>query len=142
MSGVLVIGYGNELRGDDGVGPCVARIVASWQRPGLRALAVPQLTPELAEAMRDADCVVFVDATPGERVEVRGVSAEASHSLLGHISDPGVLLALARQLYHCEPIAWLIAVPAARFDYGEGLSATAERGMKEAIRHIADLAGK
>src|SRR5947209_7059306 len=39
MGGVLVIGYGNELRGDDGVGPCVARTVASWQRPGLRALA-------------------------------------------------------------------------------------------------------
>ena len=50
----LVIGYGNELRGDDAVGPLVARTAESWQRPGLRALAVQQLTPELAEDIAGA----------------------------------------------------------------------------------------
>ena len=43
MSALLVVGYGNERRGDDGVGPCVARAVAGWNRPEVRALAKPHL---------------------------------------------------------------------------------------------------
>ena len=39
---LLVIGYGNELRGDDGVGPWVARSVADWQVAGVEAVAVHQ----------------------------------------------------------------------------------------------------
>jgi hydrogenase maturation protease len=141
MTDVVVIGYGNELRGDDAVGPCVARAVASWQRPGLRALAVPQLTPELAETLRGADCVVFVDAAPSERIEVRGLSPRAGRSVLGHSSDPAELLALAHELYGCSATAWLIAVPAERFEIGDPLSPRATRGLREAVRQIADLFG-
>ncbi len=64
---VLVVGYGNALRGDDGVGQEVAEAV--WlQRdrlPGLaraRVLWVTQLTPELAVDVSEAGLVVFVDA--------------------------------------------------------------------------------
>ena len=61
-SDLLVIGYGNELRGDDGVGPAAARAVAGWNRPGIVALDVHQLTPELADDVGQAGYVVFVDA--------------------------------------------------------------------------------
>jgi hydrogenase maturation protease len=48
---LLVIGYGNELRSDDGVGPRVARAVAEWRLPGVEAIAVHQLTLELCARM-------------------------------------------------------------------------------------------
>src|SRR5262249_51109422 len=62
---LLVIGYGNELRGDDGVGPAAARAVAAWAEPCVQAIATHQLTPELADAIAGAEEVVFVDARIG-----------------------------------------------------------------------------
>ena len=36
----LIIGYGNTLRSDDGVGPRLAQTVADWRLPGVRSLAL------------------------------------------------------------------------------------------------------
>src|SRR5690242_2835552 len=58
----VVIGYGNDIRGDDAAGPLAARAVAAWGAPGVRALAAHQLTPELAEALAAAELAIFVDA--------------------------------------------------------------------------------
>jgi len=59
---ILVIGYGNSLRSDDGAGCRVADIVASWDLPYVRSLTVHQLTPELAEPIAQSDLTIFVDA--------------------------------------------------------------------------------
>lgn len=58
----LVIGYGNTLRSDDGVGYRIAETVAQWNLTSVRSLSVQQLTPELAETMSHAKTVIFVDA--------------------------------------------------------------------------------
>lgn len=67
------------LRGDDGVGPLVAETVAGWGLPGVRALAVQQLVPELAEMVAAASLVVFVEAGPGP--EGGGVGLHCERSL-------------------------------------------------------------
>ena len=59
---LLVIGYGNTLRRDDGVGPKLADAVAALGLTGVRTLACALLTPELAEAVSQAQRVIFVDA--------------------------------------------------------------------------------
>jgi len=59
--GVLVIGYGSELRGDDAAGPTAARRLRST---GLSALDVHQLTPEIAERSAAARVVFFLMPTP------------------------------------------------------------------------------
>jgi hypothetical protein len=71
--GILLIGYGNELRGDDGVGPYVAREIDRRDLPGVRTFALHQLAPELAEEIAGADGVIFVDA------EECGASDEIVH---------------------------------------------------------------
>lgn len=63
----LVIGIGNPLRGDDGVGWWLAERAArlspaSRNRPALQVQSVQQLTPELAERLALARRVLFVDA--------------------------------------------------------------------------------
>jgi hydrogenase maturation protease len=140
---LLVIGYGNELRGDDGVGAWVARAVAARQWPGVRALAIHQLLPELAEALSEAEQAVFVDARLGAEgtVELRPLVAEAMVGASGHTWGPQGLLAAARALYGRAPTAWLLTVPAQNLEHGESLSAAAERGAAEAVRHIASLVG-
>jgi hydrogenase maturation protease len=137
----LVIGYGNTLRGDDGAGPRVADVVAAWRRQGVRALAVQQLTPELAEALAAARLAIFVDAAPaaGVQVKVQSLKAVDSDVALGHVSDPPYLLALARALYGWSPAAWWVLVPGVCFEMGERLSGVAARGVEAALRQIAAL---
>jgi hydrogenase maturation protease len=142
MSGeLLVIGYGNELRRDDGVGPRAARVVSGWGRPGTRTLAVPQLTPELAGEVAAAAEVIFVDADlAGEAVRLRTL-LPADDGDLGHAGGPRGLLALAAVVYGRAPSAWLLTVPAADLGFGEALSAAGERGLAAALRHLDRLTG-
>jgi len=138
---LLVIGYGNELRRDDGVGPRAARAVAAWQLPGVEGVAAHQLTPELAERIGEAERVVFVDAGQGDIVLVRPVGPGRTAQALGHTGDPRELLALAEALYGYHPEAWLITLPAPELGFGEGLSAAAEHGLAEALREVRAMAG-
>ena len=139
----LVIGYGNELRGDDAVGPHVARRVADWRRPEVDGLIVQQLTPELAPALRDADVVIFVDACiEGTACEVCLRRLEAGPGGgMGHTSDPRWLLALTEAAFGRRPEAWMVTIPAADFGLGCRLSATARAGMSIALRQINRLVG-
>jgi Ni,Fe-hydrogenase maturation factor len=63
----LVIGIGNPLRGDDGVGWWLAER-AETLKPTPRVLRVQQLTPELAAELAAARRVLFIDAwwPPGQ----------------------------------------------------------------------------
>ena len=61
MSPLLVIGIGNPLRGDDGVGPRLAAEAEALaprprrgREPDLAVRAVQQLTPELAPEVAEA----------------------------------------------------------------------------------------
>lgn len=141
MTPFLVIGYGNELRGDDAAGPCVARRVADWGRPEVDGLAVHQLTPELAPALAGAEVVVFVDACVeegGREVCLRRLEA-GPRAGSGHTSDPRWLLSLAEALDGRRPEAWLVTIPAADFGLGARLSATARAGVAVALRQINRL---
>jgi hydrogenase maturation protease len=146
---VVVIGYGNDLRGDDAVGMRVAAAVAGWRLAGMRVFAVRQLTPELAETLAAACMAVFVDACAvsrstsehngGPHVEIHPLVPDAGASALGHASDPRQLLALSQALYGTYPRSWLVTVPAATFRLGEPLSPTAAAGVRAALHAIRRL---
>lgn len=63
---ILIIGYGNNLRSDDGVGRYLAEIIEQQQLPLVKALSVHQLTPELVLEIADSQAVIFIDAIAGE----------------------------------------------------------------------------
>lgn len=141
---ILAIGYGNDLRCDDGVGQRVAEEVASWGLPQVRSLSQHQLTPELAEPLSQVDLAIFIDAYPAtEEQGLQVVKLDGDDSIspqsLGHSSDPSSLLILAKTLYGKSPQGWLIAIPAMDFEFGDTFSAMTEQGMKEALVAIAEL---
>jgi hydrogenase maturation protease len=140
----LVIGYGNTLRTDDGVGPRAAAVVQSWSLPGVSALATTQLTPELAEPLSAVRLAIFVDArlwTNGEPsgVEVWPIELSGDASTIGHVSDPGYLLALAEAVYGSRPRAWLVTVPVADLGLGDAITARTGCRLEEALSRIAEL---
>ncbi len=141
--GLLVIGYGNDLRGDDGVGPKVIAALEELKLPGVQTLACHQLAPEMAEPVSRHARVVFVDAAvdaPRE-VQLRPLEPAASTQLMAHAADPRILLALARDVFGRCPPAWLLTVPAEKLGFSEELSPLAQRGLARAVDEIRRLAG-
>jgi hydrogenase maturation protease len=144
--GLLVIGYGNELRGDDGVGPHVARAVEAMGWEGVRVMSCHQLTPELAEPIARAKEVIFVDARLSEsipaeeRVKVRALESTEDMKLLTHACDPQSLLGLACHAFGRQPRAWWITIPVRSLEFGEPLSAQAKKGAAQALEEISMIA--
>ena len=138
---LLVIGYGNTLRSDDGVGPRVAEAVGALDLPGVRTLVCQQLSPEHADAISRADTVVFVDAAvdaPNE-VQLRKLEPGATTQLMAHAADPRTMLALARDVFGHAPHAWWLTIPAVNLEFGETLSARGELGCAQAVEQIRKL---
>jgi hydrogenase maturation protease len=139
---VLVLGYGNELRTDDGVGAVVARIVQEWALPGVDCHVCQQLTPELADSVTGYHRVIFVDAIPAgscPRPRITKLQPASSPDLRTHSADPGAILALAQMLYQRCPEAWLVAVPAFSFDFGLGLSHRTRRLLPRTLASLRGL---
>lgn len=139
---ILVIGYGNPLRSDDGVGQQIAKAVAAWGLPNVEAIAIHQLTPELAEPLARADTVMFIDAYPAAadlKIQVRPLELAESGMTSGHWCEPQALLAMTQALYGYHPQAWWVMVPGVNFELGDSLSPIAQQGIETALQSIDHL---
>ena len=131
MSRTLVIGIGNPLRGDDGLG---WRAVEALRRTAyaqeVDTITCHQLTPELAETAAAADCVIFIDAcigNPPGKIRVNRIArSHGGGQPLTHRLDPQGLMQYARTIYGASPQAWIFSMTGADYDYCEGLSAAVE----------------
>lgn len=139
----LVIGYGNELCGDDAVGPRVAMVVADWKLPAVKSLAVPQLTPKLTSELAKTNYVMFVDACAQKNIQMVQIDPitiyehqPASMAFAAHSYDPLALLNLTQRFYNRHPQAWLLQIPIEACELGSELSSVARQGCARALRSI------
>jgi hydrogenase maturation protease len=152
QSMILIIGYGNTLRRDDGAGPALARSVKERSGVGdVRVLEAHQLVPELADEIASpvVTAVLFMDASISrtakrnheapECVEIRKLDSTVSSQSFGHHLDPSTLLAYAEHLYGRQPQAWLISIPGEDFDFGEGFSDAVRSSLVNAEAKVLDL---
>ncbi len=137
----LIIGYGNTLRGDDGVGPRVVEAVAALHLPGVNTLTCQQLSPEHADPISQVDNVIFVDASVAEPAEVqcRELDPSDTSQLMAHAADPQTMLALARDVFGHTPRAWWLTIPAVSLAFSEELTPAAQRSCAEAVDRIQAL---
>jgi hydrogenase maturation protease len=125
---LLIVGYGNPLRGDDGFGFLAAeRLQNSNADPEVEVLVLHQLTPELMETLSRAGRAVFLDAAVGTepgRMAVRRVEPDGDTSSgFTHSASPAVLLAGSLALYGRAPEAALVTVTGGDFEFGYPLTA-------------------
>ncbi|VXD24756.1 conserved hypothetical protein [Planktothrix serta PCC 8927] len=141
---ILIIGYGNPIRGDDGIGQAVIAELEQWNLANVRSQSLHQLTPEIAAEMAEVDTVIFVDAClEGETVNLTSLEALPSDLFnWGHSLNPRSLLSLTQFLYQKAPQAWLIAIPGENFELSETLSEKAQQGIQEALKIIKNLINK
>lgn len=139
----LVIGYGNPLRGDDGVGWAVAEAL-SHDLNGCDVVTVQVLLPELAERAARSSRAVFVDArlgaTPGRISTDVIVPTGSDATSPGHAWGPGAVVHLAGQLYGWKGDAWLVSIEATQFGHGTGLSAPVAAVVPAAVAAVRRLA--
>lgn len=141
----LVIGYGSPIRGDDAIGPLAAdRLDADTLPEDVRVISRHILTADLVPDIVDAARVIFVDAAAGgEPGSIRCCDLQADAraiSSMAHFLDPRELLAWAQGLYgHC-PVAHLVTIAGAEFDYGYfDLSDAVDRVLPDLLERIASL---
>lgn len=143
MARILIVGYGNPLRADDGLGWHAAEaLTKQLASEDAEVLFCHQLTPELAETVSLSDAVIFIDATrdgePGELI-CRPLDATANGERFSHHLTMGGVLALSRQLYRRSPRAFLISICGMEFGYGEKLSAVVEDSFPRLVGLVEQL---
>ena len=142
---VLILGYGNPIRGDDGFGCHVARrLAAGTIDPAIDIRELHQLTPELAEPVSQAAHVIFIDAArdglPGD-LRRESISPEPAGAFTHHLT-PSALLACARELYGRAPEATLFTAAGASFGYTMSLSEAIQCAADQVSRQVLSLLQK
>lgn len=137
---ILVLGYGNPGRQDDGLGPAAAAEIARLEWPNLTAYDNYQLNIEDAADVAEHDIVWFVDAAKAgpSPYAVRGLSPASVVEFSSHIVRPEVILAIARQYYGKSPQAFLLGIRGYRFKFVEELTPAATGNLQVALAMLTD----
>ncbi len=147
---VLLIGYGNPLRGDDGTGWHAAEYLAqTMQAASVQVMCCHQLTPELAEAISKVGLVIFIDAAivnPAQPDQTAGhiycqevTDLPRSNPSSSHHLTPAILLECTRLLYATSPVAFLLTMTGDSFEYEAQLSPAVRAGLPELYNHVYTL---
>lgn len=143
MGGILVYGYGNPGRRDDGLGPALAGMLERERIPGMSTDCNYQLQIEDALAVAECDAVIFVDASyTGEGpFSFRRLEPSGEISFTTHILSPASVLALSHELYGTPARAYLLAIRGYEWGLAEGLSRAAADNLDAAFRFIMPRIG-
>jgi hydrogenase maturation protease len=143
---IVVIGIGNAYRGDDAVGPVVARCLQGklQERERVTVLTVSGDGTDLLASWKKAEVVVLIDAVQsgarpgtvhrieaGERPLPRTFSRCSTHTF-------GVAEAveLARTLHQLPPHLIVYGIEGKAFKVGTGLSAAVMQAVPEVVAHV------
>ncbi len=144
MKKILIIGYGNPAREDDGLGPATAQAIEDMHIDGVSVEINYQLTVEDSVSIAAHDVVVFIDAAlhgeeqfrffPVEPVYEEGVN---SHSI-----SPEALMGLAEKIFSASTEAYMLAIRGYSFSmFEESMTERAEKNLDRAVEFMASALG-
>lgn len=137
-SGTIIIGIGNEFRGDDGAGTAVARLLRGQTPVGVTIREESGEGAALMDAWKDAATVILVDAvqsgaTPGtiHRIDASTdqVPSEFFHYST-HAFSVAEAIELARAMNQLPERLIVYGIEGESFAAGVLLSSTVERAVR------------
>ncbi len=144
---ILVIGYGNPDRGDDGAGiEVVNRLARSIEgtalEPNVETRTAVQLMIEHAAWLNGRVCAVFVDCA--ENVDspcrVSEVEAVRDRSYTSHQLSPPALLEVQQRAFAQQPgRSWLVEIPGREFALAAGFSPTTRQCLPSCLDALTRL---
>jgi len=142
---VLVIGYGNPGRLDDGLGPALAAALEKLGLPGVTVEADYQLVVEDAGAIAEHDVVVFADASLSgpEPFSFCRIEPKTDSNFSSHLLEPEGALALAQTLFSASTEGYVLGIRGYEFDeFGESLSDKARANLASAVEFLENVLRK
>ena len=137
---ILVYGYGNPGRQDDGLGPALVRLLEEELIPGVETDSNYQLQIEDAVSVANSDMVIFVDASyVGDGpYDFYGLEPSAEITFTTHSMSPASVLALTHELYRKAVRAYVLAIRGYEWELSEELSSGAARNLDAAHRFLRE----
>jgi hydrogenase maturation protease len=155
MQKVLIIGYGNADREDDGVAWHILQALSTYYHSPIiesdggifeaehnpHLIFSLQLTPEMSEALTQYEQVCFIDAHTGayaEEVRAEIITPNFQASPFTHHLTPESCLSLAQNLYGSAPQAMMVSARGYQFGYFTELSPQTARLVPIAAAKIIE----
>lgn len=136
---MLVLGFGNPARGDDGLGPRLCEAVAGWRLPGVTVESDYQLGIEDAFDLSRHRAVIFADAAASGPApyRFRPLRPARALSFSSHAASPAEVLLLCRRLFRAAPRAAVLSIRGYDFaHFQERLSERAQVNLGRALRFL------
>jgi hydrogenase maturation protease len=150
---LLILGYGNPDREDDGVAWHILRALTirlglippeSYEDEFPESMQIDfdfqlQLTPEMAEDIAAYEYVCFIDAHTGnipEPVRLITVESEFQNSPFTHHLTPQSLMSMCETIYGKKPEAVLLSVLGHRFLFTRELSEETAALVPQAVESV------
>ncbi len=142
---LVVFAWGNDARGDDGLGPLMLARVAAAGWPDVTTIEDFQLQIEHALDLDGAEAALFLDAgkdTPAPFVFTEVLPRRGETFTTHALAPEAVLDVFARTLGKPVPPSFTLCVRGERFELGEGLSAEAAERLEAAWVFVQGLMGE
>lgn len=135
---ILVLGYGNPGRQDDGLGPAVAEEIEKIGLPGVTVEADYQLNIEDAASLAQQDIVLFVDASKNAPSPwtIRKIGPAAEIAFSSHSVSPESILAICEDHFGARPEAWVLEIRGYGFEMVEELTSQAQENLEKALAFV------
>ncbi len=135
-----IVGIGNTLRSDDGVGAYTCQLLKEKNLPAVIIITTQQLDISMAEELSKFDSVIFIDASLQEETisfQSLLVKDNPPQSFSHHI-NAAMLVSLARQLFLTDTRFYICAIGAHNFEMGTRLSEKTIHNAAEAASLLAE----
>lgn len=135
---ILVYGFGNPGRQDDGLGPAIIEKLEDEKIAGVDTDCNYQLNIEDAYSIAENDIVVFVDASldADEPFSFSKIEPSAEITFTTHSMSPQSVLALCAELYDRKLDAYVLGIRGYEWDFEVGLTSMAVNNFNEAYSFL------
>lgn len=147
MKKLLIYGYGNPGRQDDGIGARFIELMDEWiEQEKLTNISTDcnyQLNIEDAASIAEYDTVIFVDASVVDEVEdyklesIHPNNAKIEFSM--HAVSTSYVIDLCLKIYGKSPEAYVLHVKAYEFDFKEELTPKANDNLNSAFLFLKEF---
>ena len=138
----IVVGVGNTLRSDDGVGIFICSELEKKNLLGLSVLTTHQLHIELVEELKDFETIVIIDAgaNPKSEVSFYPITEHKSKGIhSSHNIDATLLYSLLQKLYPSDRSFYVCEIQVQSFDLGDSLTTLAISNAEKAINLLTEF---
>ena len=142
---VLMIGYGNPCRLDDGLGPALATRLDALAIKGLFIETDYQLVVEHAYEIAKYDYAIFADSAIGGKPPFSFTEIQKSdkqQQFSSHGLTPEAVMFIARSMFGAKTKGYILGIRGYEYEgFGEEFSNGAKKNLEAALSFVLGLCG-